>query len=177
MKLNRSIACALALAAAPLCVQATPLGAKPGAWETTVTSTMSGLPHADMPQPTKEQMAQLPPERRAMIEKMLAMRAGKPVTSNNKSCLKASDNMDKLMADNPDRPECKKKILSRTATSLEVEITCTGPHASHAHIKVEAQSPTEVVSVTDVNGASGFKLHADSKSRWLGSSCAGLESR
>lgn len=174
---RRLIGCALALAAAPLCAQATPLGAKPGAWETTITSTMSGLPQTQAPKPTEEQLAQMPPERRAMIEKMMAMREGKPVTSTNRSCLKETDNLDKMMADDPNRPNCKKKILSQTSTSLEMEITCAAPHATHAHIKMEARSSEELVSTTDVQGENGFKVHANLKSHWLGSSCADLPKR
>lgn len=167
----------LALAALPLCAHATPLGTKPGAWETTVTSTMSGLPKTDMPEPSKEQLAQLPPERRAMIEKMMAMRQGKPVSSTSKSCLKETDTLDKLTADDPNRPNCKRKVVSQTSNSLEMEITCTGPHPTHAHITMKANSPEEMVATTDAEGEKGFKVHAETKSHWLGNSCAGIAAR
>jgi hypothetical protein len=176
MQTTRLICCGLMLAAAaPLCANASPLGTKPGAWETTVTSTISGLPQAQAPQIPKDQLEKMPPERRAMIEKMMAMREGKPVTSKVKSCIKDSDSVDKLTAE--DRPNCKKKIISQTSTSLEMDITCSGQRASHMHVKMRALSAREVVATTDADGEEGFKMHADSKSRWVGSSCAGIEAQ
>lgn len=174
MSIKKLIQYSLALAAiAPLCAQASPLGAKPGAWKTTVTTQMSGLPKGAMPKISKEQLAKLPPERRAMVEKMMAMREGKPVTSIAKSCLKASDNLDKLMANN--QPDCKRKVIKKTATSVEVEISCKrGKHSSHGHIKIRAVTPKEVVSTADVTGDNGFKMHVTTKAHWLGSSCKGI---
>ncbi len=176
MQTKHLICCGLVLAAAPFCANASPLGTKPGAWETTVTSTTSGLPKSDMPEISKDQLAKMPPERRAMIEKMMAMREGKPVTSTVKSCIQDTDSVDKLTADDP-RPNCKKKIISQTSSSLEMEITCTGPHASHVHVKMRALSAKEVVATTDAEGEGGFKMHGESKSHWVGSSCAGIEAQ
>lgn len=165
----------LLAAAAPLCAYATPpLGAKAGAWETTVTTTMSGLPKSQTPDIPKEQLDKMPPERRAMMEKMMAMRSGKPVTSKVKGCLKETDSVDKLTADEPNRPNCKKKVIAQTSDTLDMEITCSGQHATHAHIKMHAVSAEEVVATTDAEGENGFKMHADTKSRWVGSSCAGI---
>lgn len=164
-------------AAAPLCAHATPLGTKAGAWETTVTSTMSGLPKMQAPAITKEQLAKMPPERRAMVERMIAMREGKPVSSTSKSCIKDTDTLDKLTADDPSRANCKKKVVSQTGNSLEMEITCTGAHPSHAHIAMRAVSSEEVQTTTDAEGEHGFKVHAETKSRWIGASCEGIARR
>lgn len=178
MHIRRLIQVGLVLAAsAPLCAQATPFNTKAGAWKTTVTTTMSGLPKGSMPKISKEQLAKLPPERRAMVEKMMAMQQGKPVKTTTKSCLKKSDTMEKLMANDPNRPNCKRKIVKKTASSMDVEVTCTGQHASHGHIHIKAVSAREVVSTADVKGKSGFKMHVATKSHWVGSSCKGIPHR
>lgn len=173
MQTRHYIFCGLLLAAAaPMCAHASPLGVKPGAWETTLTTTMSGMPK--MPEISKEQLAQMPPERRAMVEKMRAASDGKPVSQTVKSCVKDTDTVDKFTADDPRQPNCKKKVVAQTSTSLEVDVTCSAPHASHAHVKMKAVSPSELVSTTEAEGEGGIKVHADSKSRWVASSCAGI---
>ncbi len=174
MQSKHLIRCGLLLAiAAPLCAQAGPLGTKPGAWETTVTSTMSGMPKAAMPEISPEQLAQLPPERRARIEKMMKMQQGEPTTQTRKGCLKPTDTLEKLTAE--DRPNCKKKVIAQTSTSLDMEMTCSGAHPSKIHMKVKALSSESVATTMDMEAEGGFKMHAEGKSHWVGSSCAGID--
>jgi hypothetical protein len=162
----------LLAAAAPLGAHASPLGAKPGAWESTSTTTVSGLPKR--PMPNKEQMERMTPEQRAQIQNMMDLQAGKPMTMIRKSCIKDTDTLEKLTANDPANDNCKKKILSQTSTSIEVEVTCTRPHPSTARIKVVAVSSESVNTTTDVQGEGGFKMHVDGKSRWIGASCEGI---
>jgi hypothetical protein len=161
-------------AAAPLGAHASPLGAKPGAWEATTTTVMSGITEKQMPNIPKEQLDKMSPEQRAQVENMMNLRNGKPVTMTRKSCVKDTDNMDKLTSDDPARKDCKKKIISQTATSIEVEVNCTKPRTSTVRIKVEATSPENVTSITDMQGEGGVKMHIEGKSHWISASCEGI---
>ena len=164
----------LLAAAAPLGAHASPLGVKPGAWESTATTVMSGMPKQQMPAISKEQLDRMTPDQRAQVENMMNLRDGKPVTSAHKSCIKATDNLEKLTSDDPTRKDCKKKIISQTSASVEVEVTCTKPRATTVRVKVEALSAENAVSTTDVQGENGVKLHIDSKSHWVSASCEGI---
>jgi hypothetical protein len=62
----------------------TPLGLKPGLWESTVNMKTSGSPMANIPPEQRSQMeaamANMPPERRAQMQAMMAGRGQPTVT-------------------------------------------------------------------------------------------------
>lgn len=161
-------------AAAPLGALASPLGTKAGGWEYTTSTVVKGLSAQQMPDIPKEKLDKMTPEQRAQVENMMNLRDGKPVTMTRKTCVKDTDTMDKLTMDDPAKKDCKKKIISQTATAVEVEMTCSGPHASTTRIKVEAVSPEKIVSTTDMQGERGVTMHMDTKAHWISASCEGI---
>ncbi len=173
MQFRTLTCCTLILAVAPFAAQAAPLGAKPGAWEVTSTTTATGMPKMQVPE---ERLAQMTPEQRAQVENILKMQKGEPVTVTRKYCVKDSDTVDRLMED-PKRPGCKKKVNTQTASAVEVEMTCEPPHASHAKFRIETHGAENMTSVMDMQGEKGVKVHVESKGRWTGASCEGIPER
>lgn len=171
---NRIIlGCALTLAiAAPFGAQATPLGAKLGAWQTTTTTTTTGMPQ--MPGMSKEQLDSMTPEQRAMMQNVIKMQQGKPVTMTTKHCVKESNSMDKVLKDGTGNPNCTRKIISQSATRLEVVMSCTKPQVMKMHAVMVAQSSERFTMTSDIQTENGMKTHSVIKSRWLGSSCKGI---
>ncbi len=176
MKAN-TFACSAARAAATFLAalfassiaSAEPLNAKPGAWEMTVATTGAGSivpPGA---------LAKMPPEQRALVEKMMADRGGKPNTSVHKSCVKKEDLEHDRFA-NDDDSGCTRKTVSRTASKIVVAMSCPGTPPREGTFTFEAKSPESVVGMIDQETGSG-KFHVDIKGRWLGASCAGIPER
>jgi hypothetical protein len=162
--------CAVAVAVAiPLYALAGSFNAKPGAWEITMTTLTQGslIP--------PEALANMPPERRAQIEKTMQARSGKPITHVRKSCV----TQEKLDEDNfikdDDEGQCKRKIISKSATKLEFERTCPAPHALTMKMIIEVRTPESFAGSMDIVQSGGGKVHGDIKGRWLGASCAGIK--
>ena len=167
-------ACGVASAAAALCsspiVSAEALNAKPGAWEMTVTTAGSGNVIAP------EALARMPPERRAMVEKMMAERGGKPNTSVRKSCVKKEDLEHDRFTEGDDDSGCTRTTVSRTATKVVVAMSCPGTPPREGRFTFEAKTPQTVVGVIDQETAGG-KFHVDINGKWLGASCEGIPDR
>jgi hypothetical protein len=165
--------CAVAFAVAtPMYALADSLNAKPGAWEMTTTSLTAGMP---IP---AEALAKMPPEQRAKIEQSMQARAGKPSTHVTKSCITKHDLDQDQVIKSDEETQCKKKIISKSATRIAFEQTCAAPHASTAKVMIEARTPESIVASMDmVQGGASGKVHVDIKGRWLGASCAGIKER
>ena len=150
-------------------VRAEPLNARPGAWEMTVTTSGTGMVIPP------EALAKMPPERRAMVEKMMAERGGKPNTSVRKSCVKKED-LDRDRFAEGDDSGCTRKTVSRTASKIVVAMSCPGTPPREGTFTFEAKTPESVVGAIDQQTGSG-KFHVDIKGRWLGASCEGIPDR
>jgi hypothetical protein len=163
--------CTLAVAfATPLCVFADPLNVKVGAWEMTTTTLMTGM------MVPVEAQAKMSSEQRAMIQEAMKAYAGKPTTDVSKACVTKEDlDQDRLLM-SEDEDQCKKKIISKSATKIAFELTCAEPSPYKSTVIVEARTSEGVVgSMNMVQGDSSGKVHVDIKGRWLGSSCDGIE--
>lgn len=137
-------------------------GAKPGAWENTVTTSGLTIP--------PDVLAKMPPDRRAMVEKQLAANGGQgPVV--RKSCV-TKENLERGFMQNTNA-SCTMQVVSRTATTLVATTSCTSPVPSRGTMSWEAKSPESVVGRIDQD-AGGRKVHIDIVGKWLGSSCDGL---
>jgi Protein of unknown function (DUF3617) len=163
--------CAIAFAVAmPLHALADSFNVKPGAWEITMTSLTNGML---IP---AEALANMPPAQRARIEKSMQARSGKPSTHVRKSCVTKTDLDQDRILKSDDEENCKKKIISKSASKIVYEQTCKAPYASRSTVKVEARSSESMEAVMDmVQGGGGGKIHVVIKGHWLGSSCAGIK--
>jgi hypothetical protein len=157
------------IVATPFYALADSFNAKTGAWEiTAITLTKDMLIPA-------EALANMPPEKRAEIEKMMQARAGKPSTHVRKSCVTQQKLDQDRMITSDDEEQCKKKIISKSANKLVIERTCPEPHAYTAKWVIEAKTPESLAASMDVVQSGGGKVHVDIKGRWLGASCAGIK--
>ena len=158
------MAAALALAS-PMVAQAQTFNAKPGAWEMTTTMTGNMIP--------PDVLAKMPPEKRAMLEKMMAEKGvGNGQTSTRKSCVKKED----LENDNFGRQSetCTTKTISRSSTKLVVETSCGGPPPVSGTVTFEAKTPESVIGSIDQQRNDGSKFHIGIVGKWLGASCNGI---
>lgn len=155
--------------AIPLHAFAAPFDAKPGAWEITTTTLMQGML---IP---AEALADMPPEQRTKIEKAMRARSGKPSTHVTKSCVTQQELDQDSMIGTDDQDDCKKKVISRSATRLVLEKTCPAPRAYAAKWTIVARTPESLAATADLVQAGGGKIHLDIKGRWLGTSCAGIK--
>jgi hypothetical protein len=171
MQTGNLIRCALVLTAAvPLYAHAAPpLGVKPGVWETTTTNSATSitLPQSDM--------NGMSPEQRAMAENMMKQQQGRPHVAHTQGCLRETDSLDKITSEEGRNPDCKTKVNSQTANSLDMTMTCPAPDPTKAHVKVKALSATHVTFVMDVVTEEGMKIHGTGDSHWVRASCAGLD--
>jgi hypothetical protein len=140
-------------------------GAKPGAWETTVTMSGMTIP--------PEVLAKMPPDRRAIVEQQLSANGGGQSTVR-KSCITKED-LDKGFMPNPNS-SCTVQTVSQTSTKLVMKTTCTAPVASTGTMTWEAKTPESVVGNVDQD-ASGRKIHINIVGKWLSSSCEGIPPR
>lgn len=152
-----------------------PLNVKLGLWETTVTSTMSGLPAIP-----DSALAQMPPEQRARIEQAIEARNGKPTIT--KSCL----TKDKLQNTNPFQkaPQgCTYTVVSSSGSKMEVKMECVrNGMTMTSNVVVTASDSENVKGTVHVNTtgsgaspASGMKMDSSFTSKWLGSSCGDVQ--
>jgi len=171
MSIRNLLYCAIAFTyAMPLYALADSFNAKPGAWEITTTTLTTGML---IP---AEALANMPPAQRAKVEKSMQARSGKPSTHVTKSCVTKTDLDQDRVLKSDDEEDCKKKIVSKSASKIIYEQTCTGENAYKSTVKVEARTPESISANMDmVQGGSGAKIHVDIKGKWLGSSCVGIK--
>lgn len=154
--------------AMPFCALADQFNVKPGAWESTVTTLTKGM------MIPAEALAGMPPAQRAKVEKSMQARSGKP--STHKSCVTKADLDQDRMIKAEDEANCKKKIISKSASKMVYEQTCTGENAYKSTVTVEAKTPESIAATMDmVRRGDGGKIHVDMKGKWLGASCAGIK--
>ena len=157
---------ALALLAAG--AQAQSLKVKTGAWESTITSTTTGL---TMP---PELLAKLTPEQRAKMEQAMGARSGQPHTSSHSYCVTQKDLDEDQYLERGANERCTRKVLSKTGTRVELEQSCgVGPASVSMHVVVQAISPQEVAMTADGKLSTGGTIHTEMRGRWVGATCQG----
>ncbi|THJ17906.1 MAG: DUF3617 family protein [Nitrospira sp. CG24B] len=151
------------------------LNVKPGAWEMTVTTVVSGM------KLSPETAANMTPAQRVQTEQMMNAREGKPHTMTVASCVTkedvSQDRIIKEMEDEDDDAEvnCKVKVISKSSSKLVIDQICPGPPASTGHLTIEAKTPESLVATGDRNLKGSGKTHMDIKGKWLRASCEGIE--
>jgi len=151
------------------------LNLKPGAWESTGTVVTSGtkIPPAAS--------AHFTPEQRAKMEAALKARDGKPMTTTDTFCLTKEDIAhDHIIKSGEDedrdgKANCVVKVHSKSSSKLVADRICSGPLPVTGHFSIEAKTPESFVLTIDSEISGGGKTHSESKGRWLGASCEGIE--
>lgn len=152
---------------------------KPGLWE--VQTSTQGGPMAQMPD-MGETLAKMPPEQRAMVERMMKERGvgmgGKP--NSFRYCMtKAQVERDDMQTD-PDT-ECTKKVSNTSASSGTFSFSCKRKDGSTMSGEGRVSDVTPESYAMDmhmkVQGGQGqaMDMQVSQKARWLGADCQGLK--
>jgi hypothetical protein len=151
------------------------LKVKPGLWETTVTTDLSGIIG-----PSAEALAKLPPEQRARAEEVLKNARG-PRTVTAQSCLTESSLKDAFREATAANRSCKNTIITSTSTLQEMKLECSNQGtAATGTLRIQA------IDAENVKGSLQFDTAANGRgaganttftSRWLGASCEGLSGK
>ncbi len=96
-----------------------PFDIKPGLWNMTSTTEMSGMP----PIPNIDSMS---PEQRARVEAAMKGMAAKPNTYTNKSCI-TREGIEKAITRASSSNGCSPKLTSITSSKAVLHVDCTQP--------------------------------------------------
>ena len=156
----------------------TPLGLKPGLWESTVTMKF-GSPMASIPPEQRAQMeaamANMPPARRAQMEAMLAGRGQPTVT---KVCLTKESMSRALDFGAQQRKNCQYKLVSSSSTKQEADVECTSDRGKiTGKMMFEALSPESGKVTMQMFQEGGMKMNITVNTRYLGPDCGDVKPR
>jgi hypothetical protein len=156
----------------------TPLGLKPGLWESTVTMKI-GSPMASIPPEQRAQMeaamANMPPARRAQMEAMLAGRGQPTVT---KVCLTKDSMSRALDFGAQQRKNCQVKVVSSSPTTQQVEMECTTDNNKlTGTMTFEALSPESGKATIQMSQDGVQKMNMTVNTRYLGPDCGDVKPR
>ena len=145
------------------------LSVKVGLWEVSYTIKTEG---SMMPKSALEAM---PPDRRAKVEAAMKQQAAAPPrTHTSKTCITNKDLQQGAFDADPDG-DCKRTLVSQTATHQEVKFVCTEDGETRTgHMTVDAKSDSSMQGVIEIVTANG-KVNTQMSGKWLGASCAGVE--
>jgi Protein of unknown function (DUF3617) len=127
---------------------------KPGLWDITTTTEISGMP----PVPNLDQMT---PEQRARVEGAMKNMTAAPHVNKTKSCV-TREGIEKAIAkaSSSQNNRCATKISNMTASRVDLHIECTpekGEMKTNGDITIERQDPEHIkgnggMKVGGVNG-------------------------
>jgi Protein of unknown function (DUF3617) len=148
---------------------------KPGLWEVTNSPQVIG----DMPI-SEDQLAQMSPEQRARLE--AAMKAG--MASANKArtykeCMTPEKIARGFDIDKDEGKSCKRKIVSSTATELQLHDECESTErktVSDVHFQVKGGTQmTGKINVVISSGAKTMTVNSSVQGKWLGADCGAVK--
>ena len=157
-----------------------PFDGKPGLWETTVTSEISGMPAMPaMPQIDPDMLKNMPPEQRARIEAMMAGRnMGSPRTTTQKVCM-TKESFQKGF-NIQDQKSCTQKLVSSSADKQTIHMECTqGPQKMSGDITVERidseHAKGAMVAKTSEDTGRAIEMKTNFSAKWLSSDCGNVK--
>lgn len=154
-------------AVAGLALAAEPLNIKPGQWEMSTTTQMSGMM---MP---PDILARMPPEQRARMEatmKQHGVGAGAH-PNTTKTCVTKEDLLrGSVRAEKEQDKNCQYRVVTQTATHMETHFHCAGEPPRDGEMKMEAVSPEQFKGAIQVTTPQG-KVNIALNGRWLGAAC------
>ncbi|MDP2868570.1 DUF3617 domain-containing protein [Methyloversatilis sp.] len=148
---------------------------KPGLWEFKSKLAMPGMPDmsAQM-EMMQQQMKNLPPEARAMMEKQMAAQ-GVAMGSGGalQVCITPEDAKGANVYTGKTDGDCRYTNVTNSATRVKGTITCTKPKAS-GDFEAIIDSPTHFTSKVNMQSAEGT-MNADTDARWLADDCGKIK--
>ena len=165
------------LAAASFCANAQSM--KPGLWEISNKMQMDGQTGQQMAQ-MQQQMANMPPEQRKMMEEMMA-KQGMKMGAASDGAMNVQVCVTKEMAEKNEIPsaqgDCRNTVSPRAGNTMKFTFSCTTPPASGeglvAFTGAEAYSVKMTVN-TLVQGKQE-RIAMDGSGKWLGTDCGSVK--
>ncbi len=158
----------------PVAAAAAQLNVKPGLWEVNMTSESSG----QMPIP-ESMLARLTPEQRARVAAAMQSQMNRPTAHVYKSCVTRADLDKPFGMDRHDAEEnCTDKVLSKSSTSMTVDMECTGKFSVSSIYRWKALSPESVSGTmerTVSQGGHSMKSTGHFTGKWLGADCRAIK--
>ncbi|HEV8689090.1 MAG TPA: DUF3617 domain-containing protein [Ideonella sp.] len=182
--LPASIARLIAVVASTVCgtALAQPMKLQPGLWEQTMTmKTASGEMEAKMAQ-MQQQMANMPPEQRKMVEDMMARQgvgmSGSGRNTTIRMCISAEQ------AERAEMPQhegnCKQEMLERSGGTVRYKFSCTGEHPTSGEGEYTMTNPNSYSGkasvLTQVKGKPE-KIDMTTNGRWVSADCGAIKPR
>lgn len=161
-----------------------PIDVKPGLWENTTVTQISGLTMPNMPQLTPDQLAKMPPEARARLEGMMKGGAGAPQTDTTKACI-TREQLNKPFFGQHDK-SCTTNLVSSTASTQHIHLECSRGNTKTAgdlnldrvdseHLKGDMLLKTTGDSSTKGSVGQNMTIKMSYSSKWLGSDCGDVK--
>jgi len=154
------------------------LDVKPGLWETSTKTEMSGMPAMQMPQIPEETLAKMPPEQRARVEAMMKGRGmGGPMSNTSRSC-QTRETIDKGFGQRDQA--CTYKVTNSLFAKQEIHVDCTRNGSKQTgDIVLQRADPEHVTGTALMKGSMGnggemtIKVAYDAK--WISSDCGSIK--
>ena len=158
---------------------------KPGLWENTSTTTISGLTMPrNMPQLTPEQLEKMPPAQRAQIESMMKGAAGAPQTNVTKACVTA-EQLSHPLLDNGDK-SCTYKMTGSSSSSQSIHVECARGNTKtlgdmvltrvdSEHVKGDMNMKTTGDASTQGSAGQNMTIKLSFSNKWLGADCGDVK--
>jgi hypothetical protein len=162
-----------------------PIDVKPGLWENTTTSQISGLSMpTNMPQISPDQLAKMPPEARARVEAMMKGGPGAPQTNTMKACITA-EQLSQPMFGNGDK-SCTYKLTGSSSGSQTIHVDCTRGNTKTAgdltlkrvdseHLTGDMFMKTTGDSSTNGSAGQNMTIKLSFSNKWLGADCGDVK--
>jgi hypothetical protein len=161
-----------------------PIDIKPGLWENTTTTQISGLQMPNMPQVTPDQLAKMPPETRARVEAMMKGGAGAPQTSVMKSCI-TREQLSKPLFGQQDKA-CTAKLVSSTSSTQRIHVDCTRggnqttgdlnmDRVDSEHVKGDMLMKTSGDSSTKSSAGQNMTIKLNFNNKFLSADCGDVK--
>ena len=153
----------------------------PGLWEHAMTMKAGGGEVDDAMAKMQAQMAAMPPDKRAMVEQMMAQRgisvggAGKPTTA--RVCVTPEQ---AARSDFPQDGRCTRDAMQRSGNSMKFKFTCSGNPPSHGtgEFTMNGEHAYSGHMVVDRDGdAKVSHMDMQISGKWLGADCGDIKPR
>ena len=171
MNFRRSAALVLALASLPLSAHAVQ-NIRPGLWEFRSTHlSLGGLPDmsSQMAQ-LQQQLKNLPPDTRRMIEQQMAQRGvSRGQDGSARSCITPEQARQDNIFSGKVEGNCTLTDVVKTGNTVTGRLSCTGPEAT-GQFRAQIDSPERFTTRVTMRSTRG-DLDVETAGRWLAADC------
>jgi hypothetical protein len=151
-----------------------PFDVKPGLWETSVSTDLSGVSGMPaMPSIPPEVLAKMPASQRAQMEALMKGRGGANGPITNKVCL-TRKSLEEGGFGQADK-SCKSEVISYTASKQVLQIECTRDGSKMTGELTLERVDSEHVKGTAIMNAPQGQMKMAFENHWLAADCGDIQ--